>query len=192
METIKKTWRGGLVGKLIIGCGGLIILSCLCAVPLTILGNLGSSSDATTTPASNLAEVATESPAATATNTPLPTFTPGPTVQPTNTPLPTLKPEPTATPVPTLAPTLEPTATPEPTPQPNDALGDVDLLLYGTEVGGKTMALAEALSNFGDLMQLVGTDLGLLADEEWQADVELQICIVRRAHVSLLEMDVPA
>jgi len=47
VQTIKRTWSGGLFGKLLIGCGGLIILSCICAVPLTIFGSLLGDSDAT-------------------------------------------------------------------------------------------------------------------------------------------------
>lgn len=123
METIKKTWSGGLVGKLIIGCGGLMILSCICAVPLVILGGLGGDSDDTA-----LSQISTEVPA---TSIPLPTFTPepSPTAMPTVTRTPTLEPtstpEPTATPIPstntpeptltdTPIPTLAPTDTPEP------------------------------------------------------------------------------
>ena len=50
MQTIKKTWNRGLLGKLFVGCAGLIILSCLCAVPLAIFGALTGDSDATSTP----------------------------------------------------------------------------------------------------------------------------------------------
>ena len=51
MQTIKKTWSGGLVGKFIIGCAGLIILSCLCTIPLAIFGALTGDSDTPPTPA---------------------------------------------------------------------------------------------------------------------------------------------
>jgi len=71
-QTIKRTWRGGLLGKLLIGCGALIILSCICAVPLTIFGALTDNLDAT--PASRLTELPTEeSKAAGTTTTPQPT-----------------------------------------------------------------------------------------------------------------------
>jgi hypothetical protein len=125
METIKKTWSGGLVGKLLIGCGGLMILSCICAVPLVILGGVGGDADGTA-----LSQISTEVPA---TSIPLPTFTPEPSatampiVTHTPTPEPTSTPEPTATPIPstntpeptptdTPIPTLAPTDTPEPQP----------------------------------------------------------------------------
>jgi endonuclease YncB( thermonuclease family) len=81
MQTIQKTWSGGTVGKLFIGCAGLIILSCLCAIPTAIFGGLVADSDAT--PASRLAEFSTDTATpAVATNIPLPTPTPEPSAAP--------------------------------------------------------------------------------------------------------------
>jgi hypothetical protein len=77
MQTIRKTWSGGLVGKLIIGCGGLIVLIFLCGIPLAFLGALTSDSDVTPTPESKLAELPVE------TATPaVPTDTPPPQPRP--------------------------------------------------------------------------------------------------------------
>jgi endonuclease YncB( thermonuclease family) len=70
MYTIKKTWTGGWLGKLLVGCAGLIILSGLCAPPPTMLGPSTSDQPATATPA-------TGSPAGTATPA-LATATPAP------------------------------------------------------------------------------------------------------------------
>ena len=115
METLKRTWSGGLFGKLLIGCGGLIILACICGVPVAILGGLTGGSDATATPASRLAELPVETPlAAIATSTPMPTFTPvpSPTDFPTNTPTliqPSDTPIPIDTPIPTDTPAAPPT-----------------------------------------------------------------------------------
>ncbi len=134
MQTIQKTWSGGTVGKLIIGCAGLIILGCLCAIPTAIFGGLVADSGATPTLASRLAEFSTETATPVATNTPPPTATLEPTVtlEPTATPIPTNAPEPappTDTPIPP-----DPTATSVPAAPRTDGAAHVLQIVDGDTI----------------------------------------------------------
>jgi len=120
MQRIIHFWKSGIVGKLVIGCGGLIGLLFICAVFGALFGQeLGREAARTTTPAAPIAEIeATTTPRArevsAVTDTPRPTDTPRATEtpHPTDTPAP-----PTSTPVPPT-PTPLPTDTPAPTPTP--------------------------------------------------------------------------
>ena len=62
VETLKRTWSGGIVGKILIGCGGPIILSCICAIPFSMVAVLTDDLDTTTTAGSLLAELPIETP----------------------------------------------------------------------------------------------------------------------------------
>ena len=62
METLRRTSSGGVPGQLLIGCGGLIILGCLCAVSLGIFGILVASLGVMPSPASRLAEFVPDAP----------------------------------------------------------------------------------------------------------------------------------
>jgi len=133
MQRITQLWKSGIRGKLLIGCGGLLVLFFAC---LIIIMAVPSTPKATTTPTPVVANTATAAPKPTeapaATNTPKPTeapaatSTPKPTEAPaaTSTPKPTEVPAATSTPGPTNTP--KPTATPAPTytPQPTTSPAD--------------------------------------------------------------------
>jgi len=87
MQTIQKfsTWysKQKLIGKLSIGCLGLVIFCCLCSVPVSILNpstptpkaNIPSVAEVQSTPVAGAAEIPTSIPV---TNTPAPIDTPTP------------------------------------------------------------------------------------------------------------------
>ncbi len=103
MHRIIQFWKSGIAGKLVIGCGGLVVLLFACAALSLIFGPRDSTQEAAQTPAptqviaeteATAAPIVTQPPAAT--STPKPTDTP----RPTNTPQPTNTPKPTSTPQP--------------------------------------------------------------------------------------------
>ncbi len=158
MQTIQKTWSGGPLGKLFIGCTGLIILGCLCAIPTAIFGGLVADSGAIPTPASRLAEFSIETTTPVATNTPPPTATPEPTatLEPPVTPEPTVMPEPTATPIPTDTP-----IPPQPLPASQHLTRDDLLSLVQTWAGRLDVHVkriqTRAMRNKWDSISTVGT-----------------------------------
>ena len=120
MDTLRKTWQGGLVGKVIIGCGALIVLGCLCSIPLGLLGALIPSERSEATARPQIIEFSTATPSPippvvvdTDTPTPLPADTPAPLLL-TDTP----EPLPPDTPFPPADTALPPPPTDTPLPPP--------------------------------------------------------------------------
>jgi len=60
VQIIRKTWRGGPLGKLAIGCGGFFLLNCLCSLPFLILGPVVSPQQASSTSAPAMEEALPE------------------------------------------------------------------------------------------------------------------------------------
>lgn len=104
MQRLLSFWRGGIVGKIILGVGGVVSLLLVCCVVSVIFSLVNSAGQ-------SLGIIPTS------TITPIPSATPLPTAIPTDAPTateaPTSTPRPTRTPVPTE--TLIPTFTPEST-----------------------------------------------------------------------------
>lgn len=124
-STIGNTWKGGKVGKGIIGCAALLALCAVCSfvVYLYNLTPQGRALSASETATVIVQVAAAQTQAAQSTATPQPTNTAAPTAtiaptdtpEPTNTPRPTQPPSPTSKPVPTAKPvTAAPTKPPAP------------------------------------------------------------------------------
>lgn len=132
MSIVRNIWRKGLVGKIVVGVGGITVACCACTSLVALLPSSSRGARATptvvsvaqladtgqsTAPVEQTSTVAPVEPSATAgsTDTPAPTAT----AAPTDTPAPTDSPAPTETPAPPDTP--EPTLTPSPTLSPRQA-----------------------------------------------------------------------
>jgi hypothetical protein len=151
MQRIARFWKSGTTGKLVIGCGSLIVLFVVCSFFGALLGPKDSTQQAGEEPATTQVAAEVEP-----TNTPEPTDTP----TPTNTPAPTDTPGPTNTPVPTNTPT--------PTPEPiiltgdGDSVVDVDQSFGGAlvHITGNAAGRHFAVTNYDS----DGNSVGLLVN----------------------------
>ena len=164
--------RPSLIGKAGSLGIGLLLICCVCSIPIGLLNRNNQRANLT----ANTPAVATSAPAAAAATTaPEPTSAPEPTQAPA---LPTAAPEPTDTPVP-------PTAVVGPTQAPA-ASG------LTTEEGQAVGAIAGHISNMGKALTAIGQLSQKYENtDSWKIDMATQITIVRSEHQALLALDVP-
>ena len=151
----------------------------------------------TPTPTVTAVAMATQAPTARATPTATlgatstpkasPTMVPVASPQPTGTPQPTDTRPPTNTAVsPTDTPAV-PTDTPRPTPTEATGGPSLEVQLYALEMADTGMTIADALGELGELTQ--DPQFG---DDNWVAELVIQMVAIQVAHTQLTEISVPA
>jgi hypothetical protein len=117
--------------------------------------------------------------------------------QPTNTftaePTETLTPQPTDTPMPTTTATATSTRvthTPQPTAAPAVVV-PIEIQAYVSEMEEHWTSIFDPLTEIGNLSGEAGGDLSRFSDPVWTLEIVTQLKLIRMAHESLLEMNVP-
>jgi len=146
MQKVNRLWKSGIRGKLLIGCGGLLILFFACLLVVIAIPSPKTAPQATSTTAPVVAktDAVVSIPTKDAPTASPPKMTDAPVA--TNTVRPTEAPRPTNTPRPTDMP--RPTITPRPSPTAN-----VGTIGERRETGGIALTIAKVskLNQIGDL-----------------------------------------
>ena len=170
MQRIAQFWKSGTKGKLAIGCGGLLVIICLCGLVTSLIPGQQASEEPTAT------QVVTEV---------KPTITAGPT----DTPSPTNTIRPTNTPKPTN--TQEPTNTPEAINTPEPKLSQEELG-YLAEIIELSSTYETTLVEFSNLFEQAGEDITLMLDDDWRSKMVLCLAILKSNYTIVSEMTPPA
>ena len=195
MQKIVKFWKSGVVSKIVV-IVGLLLLVCICCSTFSLVSTSSPTYKATATAraevqATELAKPTnTSSPTNTLapTDTPVPTNTLGPTAtpRPTDTPAPTNTLAPTDTPAPTN--TLAPTNTPEPTNTPRFTSAEET---YRADVIEITTQYADAFVDFSELTTAAGEDSSLLLDSDWKIDMAVVLVTMKSLNEEVRALDPP-
>jgi hypothetical protein len=161
-ENITRFWKSDLIIKFTIGCGGLLLLCCICGV----IGGIISPSASPRKPAIRTTPTHTVTMVEFVTEPP-----------PTNTPASTdtLTPEPTAGPTDTPTVALEPTTGIPP-----------EVQAYFLELSDVIKSYGEASIALSKLFESPR-----LLDNKWRFDVSLQLGTIRFAYHQITEMEAP-
>ena len=181
MKFIRNTWSRGLLGKLVVGLGALIV-GCCGLTTLTVMVAPRSASPASTAIATTKAPTQTAIPAtatSVSTSTAMPpTTTPEPTATEV---LSTATSEPTATEVP-------PTATSEPTKTP---VVITDKQLFALQLIPIANSLGDAFATIAELSTKAGNDTSLFFSNDWKIDVGVQMAVISQNADKLRNLEIP-
>ena len=184
MAFLQRVWARikalPLFGKIGVGLVALVLLCCICSIPVALLNPAPrTTADApTSVPAAEAPTI--DSAAAVAA---LPTAAPEPTAIPEPTSPPTA--EPSATPVPpTEVPTAEPPTPEPPTAVPENALTEEEQTAV-LAIGKHITAIGGALAEIGKLAQNYENT------GAWKSRMVVQMALVRFSHQQILALEVP-